>query len=177
MTEEVGVHNRVRIATEIFVEHENYIKKVIRSKVYDHQLERDLYQEFFLTLVKTPIPNTVKNIRGYLYMILTRDIIDASRQEIRYKKNIQKYAENHRHRKFYIEQDTIENRDEISKVFDAMSNYLSEREMDAVVLRYKLDYTTQEVAEKLSVKPQTVSRYVSVSLSKIRQRLDVNIRG
>ena len=83
----------VLTASEIFAEYGNFIRTVINYHVKNEHQADDLFQDFFLSLVYRPIPDSVDNIKSYLYRAICNDIVDNQRQLERYNAQIKKYQE------------------------------------------------------------------------------------
>jgi len=169
----VSVSN-VDCATDIYSKHGEFILSVIRYHAGNNNKIDDLFQDFFLSLVRRPIPPDVRNIRGYLYRAITSEIIDASRRVKSYKARMEKYAWN---LNYSINRNTPENVlieiEEINKMLKLIESQLPHSEAQAVTLRYKSDWSIEEVAKKMRVNNRTVSRYISSGLSKVRQLLTI----
>ena len=161
--------NNVGLAAEIFAEYGDFIHMVIFSQVKNKARINDIFQDFFLSLVRKPIPQDVKNIKGYLYRAITNDIIDATRRVERYCNLVHKYSEYLEHP---INNKTPENafidEEETNKMFRLIKGRLTNSQYQAMALRYRTDHSIKEVAEKMSVKSTSVSRYLSIGLKKIR---------
>lgn len=161
--------NNVGLAAEIFAEYGDFIHMVIFSQVKNKARINDIFQDFFLSLVRKPIPQDVKNIKGYLYRAITNDIIDATRRVERYCNLVHKYSEYLEHP---INNKTPENAfidvEETNKMFGLIKGRLTNSQYQAMALRYRTDHSIKEVAEKMSVKSTSVSRYLSIGLKKIR---------
>ena len=82
----------VESAGRIFSEYGDFIYNVIYSQVEDEHLAKDIYQDYFLSLVSKPIPDDIKNVKAYIYRMIRNDIIDAIRRTQRYRKMIEKYV-------------------------------------------------------------------------------------
>ena len=164
--------NNVGHAAEIFAEYGDFIRVVIRSQVENKTREDDIFQDFFLSLVHKPIPKNVKNIKGYLYRAITNDIIDTTRRVDRYWNHVHKYSESLKHP---INKRTPENVfivvEETNKMFELINGRLTNSQYQAIALRYSNCRSIKEVVEKMGVKSTSVSRYISIGLSKIRQFL------
>lgn len=165
-----GYADSIEAATVIYADHGDFIRAVIRSKVYNQSQEDDLLQDFFLSLVLKPVPYDVVNVRAYLYKALINDIRDAGRRSERYRSAVLKYAEN---RKISINKGTPEDalmeREEGKIVLDLIENRLSKSESTAIALRYRDGQDLAQVAEKMGVKAVSVSRYVCIGLKKVHQ--------
>lgn len=156
-------------AEKLFAEHGEFIRSVIRFHVKDAVESDDLFQEFFLFIAANPIPQDVKNIKGFLYRMISGRVKDAFRKTMRYRRRLKRYAEHYR----YIldnrpEHDVIDT-EETEKMFDLIRKHLPRSEAFAVTLKYGCDYDIQEVAQKMGLKKRSVSRYMSAGLSKLRQ--------
>ncbi|MHC4396539.1 MAG: RNA polymerase sigma factor [Planctomycetota bacterium] len=162
----------VSVATKIFAEYGGFIYGVIRYKVKDKALVDDLYQDFFLSLVSNPIPSSVRNIKSYLYRAVKNDIIDAGRKIERYR-NLKNYYANN----YPINKDSSKNafinEERANEIFKLIGGKLTPSEARAITLRYKNDCSIKEVAQKMDVKKESVSRYICTGLNKIRRFLNV----
>jgi len=162
----------VRQAAEIFEQHGTFIRTVIRYHVKGDGLIEDLYQGLFLSLVASPIPTDVQNLKGFLYRSITNDIKDAINKIKRYKKLVQRYSETHRNGKYHKKpEDPLMRAEETDKMFRFVTRQLTAAEARVITLRYKESCDTSEVAQKMKVSPRTVSRYLSVGLGKIRKSM------
>ena len=63
-----------------------------------------------------------------------------------------------------------ENTEKILKILD---KHLPQRESQAIIMKYREDMSNKEVAKKLGINERSVSRYVSMGLSKVRQILSL----
>ncbi len=168
-------HN-VGYATEIFAEYGDFIHSVIYSQVKNKAQVDDIFQDLFLSLVYKPIPQNVKNIKGYLYRAITNDIIDATRRVENYNNHMHKYAQHLNHS---INKRTPENAfidvEETNKMFEFIKGQLTNSQSQAITLRYRAHQSIKVVAEKMGIKSTSVSRYISTGLTKIRQSLKLKL--
>ncbi len=162
--------NNVAHASEIFYEHGDFIRAVIRYQVGNNAQADDLFQDFFLSLVSRPIPAEVQNIRSYLYRAIINDIVDAARRVEQYRIKLKKYAEffDYSIRK-NSPKNAIIDEEEMDKMFKLIEDRLRRGEVRAIHLRYKNGYNNEEVAKKMHVNIETVKRYLSEGLRRIRQ--------
>lgn len=172
-SENTGCEENVHRASEIFAEYGDFIYNVILSKTRDQTITNDLYQDFFLSLVSKPIPEDVKNIKSYLYKSITHDVFDSTRRLQRYRKLMDKYIENS---DFPINNTNPANapivEDKIEKVLSVVRGCLSPTEAKAITLRYRKGCSNKDIAKRLGVKKDSVSRYICMGLKKIRQILE-----
>lgn len=161
-------------AGEVFDEYGNFIRLAIRFRVKNEAEAEDLFQDLFVCLVAKPIPEEVRNVKGFLYKLISDTAKDAFRRIDRYQARIHRYAE----RNLRIVEDRPETClmgvEETKKMFDLIERRLPAREAWAVMLRYGYNCNTSEVAEEMKVKLSSVRRYVSAGLKKIGHVLGKN---
>lgn len=164
----------VERAACIFTEHGDFIHAVIRSRVKDHAQADDLFQDFFLSLVCKPPPASVKKLKSYLFRAITNDMVDAVRRVEKYRARMHRYAEPLR----YITgngdpEKTLAGAEEMNRTFELIERRLQPSEARAITLRYRNDFSIQEIAETMRVDNRSVSKYLYKGLKKIRQLLTV----
>ena len=161
-------------AAEIFSEYGDFILAVIRYRVGNDAQADDLFQDFFVSLASRPIPSDLQNIKSYLYRAIINDIVDAARRVEKYKTLTHKYAESF---DYSINKNTPENalikKEELDKMLALIKGRLPHSEARAVTLRFGNNFNIKEIAKKMHVNNRTVSRYISVGLSKVRQLFSV----
>jgi RNA polymerase sigma factor (sigma-70 family) len=164
-------------AEEVFAEHGDFVRRIIRFHVRNQVVREDLFQDFFLELISRPIPEDVQNVRGYIYQVVCDNIKDAFRRIERYQKGLHRYAE---HRRRIIEdrpETNLIETEEIKKMFELIHRHLPKNEAKAMEQRYKHDCSISETAAKMGVKPKSVSRYLSAGAKKLRQVLSISERN
>jgi RNA polymerase sigma factor (sigma-70 family) len=166
------VQHRVQLARELFTEQGEYIRSIVHFVVSNDPDTDDLVQDLFLFFVARPIPDDIVNIRGYLYRVVLGKIRDWRRARIRYQTKIQIYREAKAQRLAASVQDEGQCED-ARKILELIERHLSKTEITAIVLRYRNQYEIEDVARKMKIKPKSVSRYISVGLTKIRQVLNI----
>ena len=154
-------------AEKVFEKHADFIRSVISFHVKNEAEAEDLFQNIFLVLIMKPLPDDLRNIRGFLYKIITDKIKDFVRQTVRYKKRIYNSIENSRNSTVDSPERAIIDLEETQKMFDVIRKNLPDKEALAVKLRYLDGYDISETASVMEVKPRTVSRYVSIGLKKL----------
>jgi RNA polymerase sigma factor (sigma-70 family) len=162
---------------EIFTEHGDFVRSIIRFHVRNEVEREDLFQDFFLWLISKPVPQDVQNVRGYIYRVVYDDIKDAFRRIERYQKRVRRYAE---HRKRIIEnrpRNSQTETEEAEKMFELIRKRLPKKEALAITLRYHHNYDTATVAKTMGIEPKSASRYISAATKKLRQVFDVSGRN
>jgi RNA polymerase sigma factor (sigma-70 family) len=156
-------------AAEIFSQHGDFIRSVIRYRVKDETLVDDIFQDFFLALVANPLPPDVRNVKNYLYRAIINDCFNASKRIERYHGQVKRYAN-------YVKK-TINNNlpetalieaEETQKMFQKIEQLLPPSEAQAVTLKFRNDDNVGDAAKQMAVNKRSVSRYLSVGLKKLR---------
>lgn len=168
--------DRVQRAGEILREYNGFIRAIIRAHAHDKSVEEDLCQEFFLTLIQTPIPADVQNLKSYLYRAVIHHIMDSVRAQQAYLRRVKKYAKEN---KIGVNNDPsrnalIEDTEEMVARITYFARHMQEHEARAFVLRYRHNYSIEEIAANMGVKGRTVSRYLSTSIRKLRDTLAID---
>ena len=159
-------------AAEIFAEYGSFIRAIIRSQVKSETQADDIFQNFFLSLVHKPVPQNVKNIKGYLYRAITNDIIDSARRVERYRNYIHKFSKHHdRPINKRTPEDAFIHMEETNKMIELIKGRLRNNEFQAITLQYKSQYSIKNAAKIMGVKCKSVSEYTSRGFGKIRQSL------
>ena len=164
------VHKRVGLAAEVFGKYGDEILAVIRFNVDDQSRANDIFHDFFVSLVRRPIPPHVQDIKGYLYKAVTNDVIDSSRQTRNRQNNAQKYAYIYRQRiPKENPPDTLIHVEETERMLRLIENHLPKHQARVFLRRCNDGLNTADTAEKLCLTKGTVSQYLSVAMKKIRQ--------
>jgi len=167
---ETELRKRVAQAAVLFEEYGDEIRAVICFNVQDETKADDIFQEFFISLVRNPVPPGIDDIRSYLYRAVTNDVIDSSRQVRNHQDSIQKYAELRMYSASQEDpQNMAINTEETEKMFQLIESQLPKRESEAVVQRFGLGLSIADTAKKIRVDRRSVSRYLSVAVKKMRE--------
>ncbi len=167
------VSDAVRRAVAIFKEYGDFILAVIRFQAHDRSWQEDLFQEFFLELIRRPVPADVRNTKGYLYQAIVHHVLDSARARDNYRRAMKKYARKKRNpiNNRPAGNALIEDAEERNATVAHLARHLQEREAQAFVLRYRDDFSIGEIAARMGVNTRTVSRYLSQSLRRLRETL------
>jgi RNA polymerase sigma factor (sigma-70 family) len=164
----------VGAAAELFAKYGGFIRAVIRFQAKNQFREDDLYQEFFLSLIRKPVPANVQNIKSYLYRAITNDIVDSARRQERRQYHLEKHAQEIRISIYKrTPADALVLGDERDSAFRYLTRQLRQREAEAVTLRYRDNCSIAEIASKMGVDKRTVSRYLSAGLRRLRRDLAI----
>ncbi|MCK4751839.1 MAG: sigma-70 family RNA polymerase sigma factor [Planctomycetes bacterium] len=157
----------VERATKIFAEHGDFIRSIINFNVKNKALSDDLFQDLFLYFISKSIPTEIRYMKGFLYKVTTDRIKDAFRRTGRYQAKLHRYANQRKSVPEREPEKAMIDIEETEKMFKAIARHLPSNEAIAVTLRYMDDNSITEIAEKMKIKPRSVSRYISVGLKKI----------
>ncbi|MDD2436070.1 MAG: sigma-70 family RNA polymerase sigma factor [Massilibacteroides sp.] len=140
------------------------------SKFYsDQELVKDCIQELFVKLHQTQneLP-TLKNPLFYLFRVLKNILFNAIRQRAKLlylsPQDLPFQAE------FYFEPEEKddENLEETSALLEQLFSCLSNRQKEAIYLRYQMDMSYEEIAQLLEINYQSARNLVHRALEKIR---------
>ena len=171
------IHKRVGLAAEVFGKYADEILAVIRFNVDDQSKANDIFQDFFVSLVRRPIPPHVQDVRGYLYKAVTNDVIDSSRRTRNRQNNAHKYAYVYKHMISEEDpQDNLIHAEETERMLRLIEKHLPRHQARVFLKRCSDGLSTADTAEKLHLRKGTVSHYLSVAIKKIRQIIPNNDR-
>ena len=169
------VQKRVGFAAEVFERYGDEIRAIIHFNVKDKSKVDDIFQEFFVSIVRKPIPSNVHDIQAYLYRAVTNDVIDLSRQITNHRDHIQKYAECRKNYSIPEDPQKIAIQVESTKkMFQLIESSLPKREAEVVLERFGRGFSIKDTAERMHVNERIVSRYLSIALKKIRHFVTAN---
>ncbi|GAH12170.1 unnamed protein product, partial [marine sediment metagenome] len=151
-------------------EHDDTIRNMISFLVSDKSMVDDIFQDLFISLVRRPIPERVKNIKGYLHRAVKNDVLDAAFQTKSYRARNQKYAELYTDRpKCDTPENIVIQAEEIQRLFDIVENQLMQHEAEAVIQRYHYGRSTSEAAQAMNINKRSFSHYICTGLKKVRR--------
>ena len=165
-----NIPKRVRLAAEIFDRYGDDIRAIIHFNVKDESNADDIFQDFFVSIVRKPIPPEIQDIKAYIYRAVTNDVIDASRQKKCHQDHIKKYAECCKH--FIITEDPQDiaiKMEDTKRMFQLIESCLPKHEAEVIIQRYGQGFSTTDTAKRMQVNKRHISRYLSVALKKMRE--------
>lgn len=160
-------------ATRILNEYGGFIRAVIHFQAHNRPEEEDLFQEFFLALICTPVPADVRSMKAYLYRAIVHHLVDSTRAQQNYRRIIQEYVkENRIHVNTRSPTDAfIDDEEQKEAMIACCARHMQEREAQAFVLRYRDRCSNEEIAVRMGINRRSVSRYLSAGLKKLRKML------
>ncbi len=164
---------RTRRAQEIYEEHGSFIQTVfnfhIQSMGGRFEDNEDVVQDFFLILVRNPLPPEVTDERAYLYRAITNHTAKWVQHRKRQLAQTAKYSKQMSPEGSYPSPlFPVITSEQLSQLFGIISQYLPTHQARAVLYRYKYGHDDQKAAVKMGVNRRTFSRYVSTGLSRLR---------
>ena len=164
------IRKRVGLAATVFDKYSDEIRAMIYFNVKDKSRADDIFQNFFVSIVRKPIPPDIQDIRGYLYRAVTNDVIDVAREKECRQNHIKKYAECCNSSITTEDPENIAIRmEDTKKMFQLIESRLSKREAQVVLQHYVQGFSITDTAKKIHVGKRNVSRYLSVALKKMRE--------
>ena len=70
---------------------------MISLNVREQSAADDIFQDLFLSIVRTPVPQDIDRIPAYLYRIVANDVIDETRRLSNYAEFVRDYRESGKH--------------------------------------------------------------------------------
>jgi RNA polymerase sigma factor (sigma-70 family) len=160
---------------EVFLDHVDFIRKIICFYIHDEQQADDVFQDFFLSFISHPLPVDIQKIEPYLYKAIANDIVDTLRHKDCDRKSMYEYSElSARVWNQKTPEEAVLLMDEMSRIFNLIERRLPRIEAQAVCLQYRDNLSAKEIAEKMDVGAATIRGYVSKGLGRIRCLLDMN---
>jgi len=161
--------DNVRLAESIYTKYGPFIRAVINCRVKDQHLRNDIYHDFFLSLVRNPIPDNVKDIRNYIYKSICNDIRDTKRKSDCYYRHLQgHYQIAANSQQVSANESNIVEMEEVCRMLEAIEGHLYTSEAKVLKLRYQNDLTNSEIAKRMNLGHATVETYMSTALKKLR---------
>ena len=160
----------VQRAEELFAQYGPEIRAMMEYRVRNRAEAEDVFQEFFLSLATTEVPTDIVNMKSYLSQAIWNDVASWYRQQKRYVRRVEVYAENrNNHRPLQDPSKIVMRKDQERAFFEKITRFLSPQEAKAVTSRYRDECTVAESADQLGIEKRSVTRYVSAGLRKIKQ--------
>lgn len=174
MNQNNQTEKNMKLATRIYNEHSENIRRIISRQVNDPSTVDDILHDFFLSLVRRPISSETEHIKSYLYRAVRNDVLDAATKKRNYKARISRYAQITKDNRTHQNPQRIAlKNDEIGKVFNLIDDHLPRREAIAVLQRYCYGQTTAEAAKAMNIDKRSFSRYLCVGMKKLREAVSV----
>ena len=160
----------IKQAAKIFEEYGDVIRGTVCCNVNDRSMIDDILQDFFLALVRKPIPPAIQNVKSYLRRAVKNDILDKALQTKSYHARNQRCAELHMgYIKFHSPEDIVIKAETIQQLFNIIEQKLMPHEAEAVTQKFCFDRDDSHAAEAMGIKRRTFSRYLCTGLKKIRK--------
>jgi len=167
-----GIGQNVNEAAELFSVHGDFLLRIFQKDLPE-QDAYDLWQDLFLSLVTNPVPRHIPNIRSYLYRAAINDIVDFKRRSQMHKEKIGEYSYMFKSEQFDGNPaQHLMNVENLSEIFRQIEQSLPSTVGQVILDKHKNNMSHRQIAEKMNLKQETVNRYMSVGMKKIREIQD-----
>ena len=164
------VKQNMKLAAGIFEEYGDMIRNTIRYWANDKSTVDDILQDFFLSLVRRPIPSDIQNLKSYLYRAVKNDVFDAAFQTKNYRARNQKYtALRTDYIKFHNPEDIAAQAEATQNLFDFIEEQLMPHEAEAIIQRYRYGRDIGQAAEVMCINKRSFSHYLCTGIGKLRR--------
>lgn len=153
---------------KIYRDHGTFIESTIRFAAGNNQECQDIYQEVFMALLTKGEPGDIKDIRNYIYILTINKVNEYRQKQARGKQVLKNYAQVLTCSPPDESEDLALIHEEADKMLEKIKTCLSEKESQAVLLRYRHLCENEQAAEQMKVTKATFLRYVSIGVKKIR---------
>jgi len=148
------------------------------SKTADTDLVEDTIQDVFITLFKKRhLLNPEKNLEAYLFRSFRNMLIERLRERSRKNDFVYKYSTADAEVAFENIEDNIiqtEENEKYFKIIEKCMESLSDRQREAIYLKYTNDFSYEEIAEILNIDVASSRTLIYRSIKKIRELLGRN---
>ena len=148
------------------------------SKTSNTYLVEDTIQDVFIRLFKKRhLLNPEKNLEAYLFRSFRNMLIESLRERSRKDDFVYKYSATDAEVAFENIEDTIIQTEESEKYFkliDKCMDSLSNRQREAIYLKYTNDFSYEEIAEILDIDVASSRTLIYRSIKRIRELLGRN---
>ena len=152
-------------------------KRLILSVIYSKKCEaeeNDIIQDLFITLVENPIPRHIKSKDSYLRRLIINDIFDMFRKRKREQLKIHSFSEN-RQKTINDNLSSIMIEEEVEFIFRLANKKLPSYLYKPFILRYKHEFSIEEISGKLGINKNIVRVYLSNATKKMRFHLKAKL--
>lgn len=135
------------------------------------ELIKDSIQELFLTLWEKRFSiASAHSVRAYLYQSFRRLIFKKLQRERNRQKRNWTYVDSYEHQPKNIEELilTLELKKEEKNKLDRSLSILSERQKEAILLKYKNGFSNDEIASLMDINKQSVYNHISQAISRLQ---------
>lgn len=163
---------RVKQAGDIFDIYGDQIRAMISLNIKEQSAADDMFQNLFLSIVKTPVPSNTTRIVSYIYKILTNDIIDETRKTDVYNQYVREYRKCSDYRNRTMQEDPaagVIELEETHRMFQSLRKHLPDHQAEAIIQNCFLEKSSEDAARKMNLDSRTFSQYLYKGKRKIRQ--------
>ncbi len=164
------IHRRVGLAAEVFGRYGGDIRAMISFNVKDKSKADDMFQSFFISLVRNPVPPDIDDIKAYLYRAVLNDLHDVFRRTQIHQESVEKYLEARRYETEYeAPEGRVVQADQTREMFRLIGCRLPKHQAMVVTHRFQNGLSTKDTAKKMRLSRRSVYRYLSTAKKKLRE--------
>ncbi len=165
----MDVQKRIALASAIMGEYDSTIRAFIRCYVHNEHDMDDVYQNVFLSLVRTP-PTNQTFLVAYLRQVIRNHATDMARRAASHTRLLSDYAEYQEGEPISTDPATqLIEAEQLGRTREFLESVLPSHMANVVTERCGRGNSTCETAHKLGLKPRTVSHYYCVAVKRMRE--------
>ena len=170
MSVDAKTAQNVQRVSELFEEHGDTIRTTIAVHVNNKSTIDDMFHDFFLALVKKPIPQNTNNVRAYLRRAAKNDVLDAACKTKSYHLRNRRYARMHMDRfETPAPDDLAVHAEDIRQLFGVVKKQLVQHEAEAIIQKYHHDRDTSEAADAMNIHKRSFSHYLCTGMKRLQE--------
>jgi len=158
-------------AAEILRRYGREIRAMIRFVGCDPSEQEDAFQQLFLTLLLSPPPQDVKDIRAYLYRAILNDQISRRTSNSLHRRHLHLYAA---HLQYTVEDgDPAERLEqlELAEKVCGLIHRLPTRQAQAISFAFWSGLDRRQACKEMGIRRQSFAKYLWRGLRVLRQGL------
>lgn len=173
MEANIAIKKKMDLAYKLISENGGFLRNAIFQQTHDQHLAEDIFQDFFMSIVKNPVSDNIQQLHAYLNKLVKNDVIDAIRRQKTIIKNKNKYYDHRKkmHNSTSNPADLLARKEQKNHIYSVAKKNLPPSQFMAITLRYDHGFTISETAKKMKIDSRSVSRYLSVGLKKLNEDL------
>lgn len=168
---ECTVEPRLGHAEQIYRHYGDFIYRAIRCRVASDIEADDIFQQFFLSLMQHPIPESITNVESYLNRAVNNDVLDQMRKEKRYRARLYRQCACARECRVDDPSELASRAEYAEKMLNLLRTCLPFHESNTIIKRYYKGQDIREISAELGANRRSISRYLCTGLQKIRHLL------
>lgn len=143
----------------------------------NQDLIKDCIQDLFIKLYSSRNKLSFHdNPRLFLYKSLKNELIDKLRQEKRQQISFLPPEDLHFSVEYYFDpEEEDEESSELKEKFEQVMSMLTDRQKEAIYLRYQTEMTYEEISQLLNINVQSVRNLIHRAIENIRSEMNLSV--